>query len=173
MKKTTSVILLGSSNSQGDTYRVSKMVSTLLNNKIIDLKPLNIADFDYEFKNQEDDFFPLMQQLIAQHDIFIFATPVYWYTMSATLKRFLDRFSDLLKIHPETGRKLKGKKMAVISCGSDKVLKEGFHMPFKETANYLHMVYIGDVHTWCCAHNIDDEVKDRLQNFTQIIGGLE
>jgi multimeric flavodoxin WrbA len=48
-------------------------------------------------------------------------TPVYWYTMSGIMKVFFDRFSDLLRIEKDLGRKLRGKSMAVISCGADEI----------------------------------------------------
>jgi multimeric flavodoxin WrbA len=165
MKKGT--ILLGSSNSYGETYTVAKYVSDKTNYPIIDLKSKNIAPFDYEFNNSNDDFLPLIRHIVDNYDIIIFATPVYWYTMSATMKVFFDRISDCLKIEKETGRKLRGKEMAVISCASDNELKNGFHMPFIESAHYLGMKYMGDVHCWIENNEIPAEVKLNLDAFVQ------
>ena len=53
MKK--GVILLGSSNSNGETFAVSKYISDQTTYPIIDLKTKNIWPFDYEFKNSNDD----------------------------------------------------------------------------------------------------------------------
>ena len=39
------------------------------------------------------------------------------------MKKFFDRISDCIKIEKETGRKLRGMEMAVLSCGSDNELK--------------------------------------------------
>jgi multimeric flavodoxin WrbA len=63
--------------------------------------------------------------------------------MSGTTKKFIDRLTDCLMTEKETGRKLRGKAMAVVSCGSDSDLKTGFSMPFVETAKYLGMTYLG------------------------------
>ena len=167
MKK--GIILLGSSNSNGETFAVSKYLSDLTNFQIIDLKSKLIAPFDYEFKNSNDDFLPLIKEITNNFEIIVFATPVYWYTMSGTMKIFFDRISDCLKTEKETGRKLRGKEMAVLSCGSDNELKNGFHMPFIESANYLGMKYIGDVHCWLEEDNIPDIVKQNLKQFAQII----
>ena len=56
-----------------------------------------------------------MKTIISKYDTIIFATPVYWYSMSGILKVFIDRITDLLTIEKELGRKLRGKKMAVVS----------------------------------------------------------
>jgi multimeric flavodoxin WrbA len=167
MKK--GIILLGSSNSNGETFSVSKYLSDLTNFQFIDLKSKLIAPFDYEFKNSNDDFLPLIKEITNNFEIIVFATPVYWYTMSGTMKIFFDRISDCLKTEKETGRKLRGKEMAVLSCGSDNELKNGFHMPFIESANYLGMKYIGDVHCWLEEDNIPDIVKQNLKQFAKII----
>ena len=167
MKK--GIILLGSSNSNGDTFSVSKYLSDRTSFQIIDLKSKFIEPFDYEFKNSNDDFLPLIKEIVNNFDIIIFATPVYWYTMSGTMKIFFDRISDCLKTEKEIGRKLRGKEMAVLSCGSDKELKNGFHMPFIETANYLGIKYVGEVHCWIEDNEIPTEVKHNLNKFAQII----
>lgn len=167
MKK--GIILLGSSNSTGETFTVSKYLSEKTNYPIIDLKSKTILPFDYEFKNSGDDFLPLIKEIVDSYDLIVFATPVYWYTMSGTMKIFFDRISDCLKTEKETGRKLRGKEMAVLSCGSDHDLKDGFHMPFIESAKYLGMKYIGDVHCWLENDGIPEEVKLGLDAFAQKI----
>jgi len=49
------------------------------------------------------------------------------------MKTFFDRITDCLKIEKETGRKLRGKAMTMVSCRSDDEIKEGFAMPFRES----------------------------------------
>ncbi len=168
MKK--GVIILGSSNSNGETFKISEYVSLQTGFPIIDLKTKEILPFDYDFNNRSDDFFGLFETIVNEYDLLIFATPVYWYTMSGTMKIFFDRISDCLKIYKDTGRKLRSKEMAVISSGSDKELKIGFHMPFIETAKYLGMTYITDVHCWVHEDNISNEIKNILNEF---IGKLD
>ncbi len=167
------VIILGSSNSKGDTYKVSAYLSSATNFEIIDLKTKNIAPFDYEFKNQDDDFLTLIKKIVHDYEMRIFATPVYWYNMSGTMKIFFDRISDCLKIEKETDRKLRGMKMGVLTCASDKNLPLGFHMPFIESAKYLGMTYIGDVHCWVDgSHNIPEDVKNGLDDYAQLISAF-
>ncbi|WP_291800231.1 flavodoxin family protein [Lutibacter sp.] len=56
-----------------------------------------INHFDYDFNN-DDGFLPLMKNVIEKYDTIIFATPIYWYSMSGVLKVFFDRLSDLLHV---------------------------------------------------------------------------
>tara|TARA_R110002049_G_C9163598_1_gene561186 strand:+ start:3591 stop:3875 length:285 start_codon:yes stop_codon:yes gene_type:complete len=89
--------------------------------------------------------------------------------MSGILKVFFDRISDLLRIHTDTGRKLRGKNMAMISCSNYDNLKNGFSMPFIESANYLGMNYIGDIHTYVENGIINNDVKLRIETFVNAI----
>ncbi len=168
MKK-KGIIIQGSSRSDGNTNMVAKFVQERTQFDFLDLKTKNIAPFDYEFKNQDDDFLPLMKDITDNYDVIIFATPVYWYSMSAILKTFFDRISDCLHLQKEIGRKLRGKSMAMISSSSGSELNGHFRMPFVESANYLGMHYLGDVHTWIEEESIPETVKQKLEQFVQTI----
>ncbi|MGD1947175.1 MAG: flavodoxin family protein [Croceivirga sp.] len=144
MKK---VVIVGSSRNDGDT---SNLISVLIENSgwdVIDLNDYNFGYYDYHHENRNDDYLGLMRRIIAQYDTLIFATPVYWYAMSGIMKVFFDRITDLLTIEKRLGRQLRGKKMAVISCSIGNNLGEFFWLPFSETAKYLGMDYLGNVHT--------------------------
>ncbi|PHS54702.1 MAG: FMN reductase [Lutibacter sp.] len=163
---TKTVIIQGSSRSTGNTNKIINHINNSSNFDVIDLYDKNINHFDYEFNNKNDDFIPLIKNVLEKYDTIIFATPVYWYSMSGILKVFFDRLSDLLYVEKDLGRKLKGKNMAMISCGSGPGLKDEFSMPFIESANYLGMNYLGNVHTWLENDNeISKEVKSDLLNF--------
>lgn len=163
MNKT--IIIQGSSKSEGNTNLISSFLN--IDNKfdMIDLKTKNIGHFDYEFKNANDDFLSLLEEIIEKYDTIIFATPVYWYSMSGMLKVFFDRLSDLLHYKKELGRKLRGKNMAMISNSGANDVKDGFSMPFIESANYLGMNYLGDIHTWSENGEISKEVKEIVNTF--------
>ncbi|MBT8195762.1 MAG: FMN reductase, partial [Bacteroidia bacterium] len=87
----------------------------------------------------------------------------------ARLKIFFDRFSDLLHAEKEIGRKLRGMEMAVISCASERNTKEGFHMSFKESAKYLGMNYVGDVHGWVEDKALSNDVQKSLDEFCKAL----
>ena len=112
----------------------------------IDLNEYHFSYYDYKHQNRDDDFLPLMRHLIKTYDTLILATPVYWYSMSGIMKVFFDRISDLLTIEKELGRKLRTKKMACISASGGNDLGELFWLPFRESALYLGMQYLGDLH---------------------------
>jgi len=163
------VIIQGSSRSNGNTNKIVTFIKDKTGFDIVDLKSKQITSFDYDFKNKDDDFIPLMKTIVNKYDTIIFATPVYWYSMSGIMKNFFDRITDCLKIEKEIGRKLRGKKMGMISCGSDSELKKGFEMPFVESANYLGMNYLGDIHTWMENEVISESLKKEINTFIEKI----
>jgi len=169
MSKTNGIILLGSSNSRGNTCKIVKFLSETTGFDVIDLKEKNIGHFDYDFKNSTDDFLPLMEKITSKYNTIVFATPVYWYSMSGIMKVLFDRISDCLKIRKDLGRKLRGMNMAMVSCSSDPFLKKGFSMPFVETAHYLGMNYLGDQHTWIENGRIPREAQQKLKVFVSVL----
>lgn len=141
-----SVIIVGSSRKDGNTSRIVSDIANQYNIDVVNLSDYNFSYYDYESKNRNDDFFELAKGIIEKYDTLIFATPVYWYSMSGIMKVFFDRFSDLIRIEKETGRQLRGKNMAVISNSHDNELDYDFYIPFKKSAEYLGMIYLGKKH---------------------------
>ena len=140
------VIILGSARKNGNTTKIVDEISKESGIDVIDLSDYNISHYDYESKNKEDDFLPLIRRILEEYDTLIFATPIYWYNMSGIMKVFFDRFSDLIRIEKETGRKLRGKKIGVISNSHDNEIEDSFYIPFKKSADYLGMEYLGHAH---------------------------
>ena len=165
MKK--GIILHASSRSHGNTRRVADHVAALSGFDLIDLTEKEIGRFDYEFRNAGDDYLPLMRRLIERYDTFVFATPVYWYSMSGLMKDFFDRFTDLLRSEKDTGRMLRGKQMAMISCSSGPSRPDYFAAPFKDTAGYLGMSYLGDLHGWIENDEIPEAVREAADEFVR------
>ncbi|MDN4492575.1 flavodoxin family protein [Ureibacillus aquaedulcis] len=73
------------------------------------------------FQEVSDDYKQLVGK-IMKHDVLIFATPVYWYSMSGTMKLFIDRWSQTLrdKDFPNFREELAKKSAYVIAVGGDK-----------------------------------------------------
>ena len=164
----SNIIIQGSSRSDGNTHQIAKIISTSLGAEIIDLKVKTINGYSYEHNNADDDFLPVMRQIVA-YDTIIFITPVYWYSMSGLMKNFFDRISDCLKTEKDLGRKLRGKNMIAIACGSDATEGEGFFVPFKNSAEYLGMNYLGNLHTWIEHKMPDEDVLERIEKFVDEI----
>lgn len=140
MKKT--IIVLGSSRSKGETWQAVQDItdnSALI--PVIDLNSLSLSAYDYDHSNHNDDYFPLIERLV-EHELIILATPVYWYTMSAQMKIFIDRLSDLLEVRKDLGRKLRGKKVFIVASFNTS-MPVGFEDAFSQTCNYMGMIYLG------------------------------
>lgn len=142
------VIILGSSRKNGETKKVATELMKISDWELIDLTEYNISHFDYEHLNRNDDFISLIKRITENYDVLIFATPVYWYSMSGIMKVFFDRFTDLLTIEKDIGKRLRNKSMAVISSSYSDNLGDNFWLPFKKSAEYLGMNYLTDLHTF-------------------------
>lgn len=88
---------------------------------------------------------------ILQHDTIIFASPVYWYAMSAQMKVFVDRLSDFLCFDQlyAKGKQLSGKQAYVVATSVNAEIDHSFLTSFINTFQYLGMVYGGFVHADC------------------------
>ncbi|WP_422358553.1 flavodoxin family protein [Reichenbachiella sp.] len=162
-KETRILSLIGSSHQNGNTTFVTKLFADISGSEVIDLGQRDISYYDYDHKNREDDFLPLIRNFIDHYDTLVIVTPIYWYTMSAEVKTFLDRISDLLTIEKETGRKLRGKSMALISQTEGDYCREWFAEPIKLTAEYLGMEFKGHVHVSIEDGKVESEFANRLR----------
>lgn len=159
------IIIQGSSRSKGDTSKIVNFLSEITSFDVIDLHKKNIGHFDYEFKNRDDDFIELFKRIVTNYKTIVLVTPIYWYTMSGLMKVFFDRISDFLKLEKDYGRKLRGMKMASVSSSNDERFYEGFEMPFKNSADYLGMHYVGHLHTWVQNEMVSESVKQHIKEF--------
>ena len=160
-------IILGSSRSDGNTAKIANQLVELNPDlKLIDLNVKQITYYDYAHGNIDDDFIPTIEDILKR-DLIIFVTPVYWYSMSAIMKTFFDRLSDLLTVRKELGRQLRGKKMATISSNSDPQIDDRFYLPFRQTAGYLGMEYLGDLHTYVLNGSISESLKAEMRQFIE------
>lgn len=146
----SAIALFSSSRRNGNTGQLIDRIARELDIEVIDLAALDISSYDYEHRNRSDDFEPLMRRLLEFEQL-IFASPVYWYSVTAAMKMFLDRLSDYLDI-PElltVGRRMRGKR-AYIACTS--ICNEApasFVNTLVDTFDYLGMNYGGIAHVDC------------------------
>ena len=161
------VIILGSSRSNGDTKSIVDTIVKKTQWDVIDLNDYSFSYYDYNHKNRNDDYLELMRSIIEKYDALIFATPVYWYSMSGIMKVFFDRITDLLTIEKELGRQLRGKGMAVLSHSHSESPGDFFWVPFRKSADYLGMRYLGNVHT---VHGDGNEVI--INRFVRVVNGF-
>lgn len=65
------IIIFGSSRSDGDTLQAIKAVIKNRSVPIIDLKNLNIAHYDYNYENKQDDFLALAEKMVQYNPIIL------------------------------------------------------------------------------------------------------
>jgi multimeric flavodoxin WrbA len=147
------IIINGSARTEGETAclvheSISCMQLPLEAHEVVELCTLNISPYDYEARNQKDDFLPLIERCCACSHIII-ATPLYWYTVSTHTKIFLDRFTDLLHHHRELKSRLAGRRVGVMTSFASRtpeVMVEArayMDWMFQGICNYMQCAYLG------------------------------
>jgi multimeric flavodoxin WrbA len=125
-------------------------IAGMLRAEVVDLSTLLLSPYDYEHRNRDDDFEPLMARVL-ECDPIIFATPIYWYSCAPPMKVFLDRITDYLDL-PELlklGRRLRGKH-AYLACTSIRDEPSAHFLgAFEDTFAYLGMRFGGVAHVNC------------------------
>lgn len=151
------LVILGSARPDGDTSRAVDIAFPLGSADLITLAHHHIGGYDYAHANAEDAFGAAADAMHAADKI-VFATPVYWYAMSAPLKIFFDRLNDLTENRKVIGKALAGKQVWMIATGTESELPEGFEVPFARTADYFSMIYRG-----CAYLHTGDDKTLRIQ----------
>jgi multimeric flavodoxin WrbA len=146
----SAIALFASSRRNGNTGQLMDRVASELGIEVVDLATKRMSAYDYEHRNRNDDFEVLMKRALA-FDQLIFATPVYWYSVSPPMKVFLDRISDFLDLPDllDDGRRLRGKEAYVVCTSIYDEVSSSFMSAFLETFDYLGMRFGGVAHANC------------------------
>ncbi|KGR74942.1 flavodoxin family protein [Ureibacillus sinduriensis] len=147
-------VIYGSTRENGNTeWLTEEAVSGVPVEKFY-LREYNILPIKDErhtnagFQEVLDDYNHLIGRILM-HDVFIFATPVYWYSMSGTMKLFIDRWSQTLrdKNYPDFKESLAKKSAYVIAVGGDKPAIKALPMiqQFQYICDYFGMALEGYV----------------------------
>ena len=157
------LVILGTARTESHTAATVDAVLAGRSATVIDLKDVDIQHYEYNRPMDRDGFGRVAKSMVA-HDIIVFATPVYWYSMSGRMKVLFDRFTDLVTVRKDMGRQLQGHRMVVLACGSEPLLPDGFEVPFRETASYLKMDYRGAFYAQTNAQGLTSQA---IQSATQ------
>jgi multimeric flavodoxin WrbA len=160
------ILIIGSSRLDGNTWGVLEGANKNINFPTIDLAKLDISYFDYNAHNLDDDFIPTIQKML-NYDSIGLVSPVYWYTVSAQMKTFLDRFADLLGPYKELGRQLRGKRLFLLATGTtEENMPNCMDETIRLTAQYLGMEYSGSHYVRVFEDLVfDPESISRAQDF--------
>ncbi|GAB1309510.1 flavodoxin family protein [Urechidicola sp. KH5] len=153
------IIIQASSRSKGDSSKITQFLQSKIDFDLLDLNTLKIEHYDYNYSNEKDDFLSTVTTIASNYENIIFITPIYWYTMSGLLKVFLDRFSDLLKVHKDIGRSFRGKTVGLISVNNSEAYLKHFEEPIELSCQYLGMNFKSYVH----APVIDNQINPTSQ----------
>lgn len=159
---------MGSARSDGNTHKVISQLMSQIEADLYDLNDYEVGYYDYEHR-QNDDFPQLIAKLV-QYDYLIFATPVYWYSMSAQMKTFFDRLTDVFEIHKTLYDSWAGKTWLTLSCGPDDDVPDYFAKPFAASAEYLNLQYAGWVHSWLENGVLSEGRKKAIENWLKQAG---
>ena len=90
-----------------------------------------------------DDDFAAIAAAVHDADAVVFATPVYWYAMTAQLKAVIDRFFSFF----EGKIDLSGKSCALISCAEEgeQTVFDGVRISIERSAALLGWTLVGEV----------------------------
>jgi multimeric flavodoxin WrbA len=139
------LVILGSARTDGETGKAVALAFPGGSADFIALPHYRIGGYDYAHCNADDDFAGIAIRM-QEAGAIVFATPVYWYAMSAPLKFFFDRLTDLTENLKSTGKALAGKPVWLVATGTEPELPEGFEVPFRRTSDYFGMDYRGAVY---------------------------
>ncbi|QKS73333.1 flavodoxin family protein [Paenalkalicoccus suaedae] len=117
--------LLGSARRGGNTeYLVDRALEGIVCKKVhlLDYEINPIVDQRHTaggFEEVDDDYEALFKEFMEQ-DIILFATPLYWFGMSAQMKLFFDRWSQYMRDDRyQFAERMKQKKAYVIITGEN------------------------------------------------------
>ncbi|MBH0230980.1 flavodoxin family protein [Halobacillus yeomjeoni] len=141
--------LLGSSRPDGNTeYLVNQSLEGVEHTTIrlsdYHIKP--IADMRHTaegFPRVDDDYEKLLK-VFLEHDLIIFATPIYWFGMSGQMKVFIDRWSQYMRDNrfPFKERIAQQKAYVVLTGGSDpKITGLPLIQQFGHIFDFVHMSF--------------------------------
>lgn len=141
----------GSSRDKGNTeYLLTELLqgieSTTISLRDYNIHPITDQRHDPQgFQDVNDDYDEVIQ-LVLNHDLLIFATPLYWYSMSGYMKNFVDRWSQSLRDPRYDFRKLMSEKKAFVTIvGGERVHLKALPLvqQFQLIFDFMSMEFLG------------------------------
>jgi len=135
-------VIYGGTRPNGNSEILTEQVIQEIATEKIYLRDFNIQpiiDMRHSkdgFQDRNDDYNSIIDRILP-HDILIFSTPIYWYSMSGIMKNFIDRWSHTLRDpkYPNFKSKMASKKAFVIAVGGDDPYIKG--LPLIQQFQYI------------------------------------
>ncbi|MFJ8088985.1 flavodoxin family protein [Lysinibacillus sp. NPDC095746] len=141
---------IGSSRAGSNSEQLTNYVLNGINHVKIDLKnltiePINDLRHDHNgFQFVDDDYDQIIHAFLTS-DLVIFATPIYWYSMSGIMKNMVDRLSHAIRDErfPQLKEKLQTTEAIVLAVGGDDPYIKGLPMiqQFQYIFDFLKMPF--------------------------------
>ncbi|MFD5028149.1 flavodoxin family protein [Streptomyces sp. NPDC058373] len=148
------LFVLGSSRADGNTAQLARAAAEHLpaavSRRWVDLNTLELPDFR-DGRHEGAGWQPgeaeesLREATLAATDVVI-ATPLYWYSFSAQVKRYLDYWSGWLTVPgSDFAQRMAGRRLwgVTVMADRDEVVADGLDTSLHHTAAYLRMRYGG------------------------------
>ncbi|WP_096438728.1 flavodoxin family protein [Alteribacter populi] len=144
------VVINGGSRKKGNTRVLTERAVRGLEANTINLadyiiKPVEDGRHSPEgFPDVKDDYREVINRMM-HHDILVFATPIYWFSMTGTMKNFIDRWSQTMR-EPEYRNfreRMALKKAFVIAVGGASPRIKGLPLiqQFKHIFDFVHIPF--------------------------------
>ncbi|CCQ10069.1 FMN reductase, NADPH-dependent [Pseudoalteromonas luteoviolacea B = ATCC 29581] len=143
------VFIYSSARKHGNTGTIVLDRASELNAEVVYLDELTINTYDYEHSHRHDDFEALLTKII-EFDHVVIASPVYWYSVTATMKAFFDRTTDLMDIEElkPSLRQWRGKTFSILSTSNSEAAPVCFVEMIQSTMEYLGLVLFEKEHVY-------------------------
>ncbi|MCY9188072.1 flavodoxin family protein [Bacillus mojavensis] len=147
-------VINGGTRTGGNTDILTEKAVQGLAAESIRLREYRIQPIE-DFRHDSNGFWPVMDdydsivERILPCDILIFATPIYWFGMSGTLKLFIDRWSQTMRDprFPDFKEQMSAKQAYVIAVGGDNPKIKGLPLieQFGHIFDFMGMSFEGYV----------------------------
>ncbi|AZV49827.1 NAD(P)H-dependent oxidoreductase [Bacillus halotolerans] len=147
-------VINGGTRTGGNTDILTEKAVQGLAAESIHLREYRIQPIE-DFRHDSNGFRPVMDdydsivERILPCDILIFATPIYWFGMSGTLKLFIDRWSQTMRDprFPDFKEQMSAKQAYVIADGGDNPKIKGLPLieQFGHIFDFMGMSFEGYV----------------------------
>jgi hypothetical protein len=140
------IIIFSGSNRPDNSSSLVTEIAQQFSVKVIDL-----SSFGINPHTVDDHLIAIIEDMLDADSI-IFATPVYWHSMSTRMKLFIDRLTELVKDDRELGEILRGKRGLLLGTGTDAILSRSFEETFSLMLSCIGIEYSGMLY---CKGNSD------------------